>query len=119
MEPQTYALIGAAITVALFPLGGAFALGRLFQRVDTNTAEIGRIATEVSQLSVQVQQLAAQVQQLATQVQQLATQVQQLSADVSQLSSESRRTNEMVIALANHRHDVDGNTVFTLPTSDD
>ena len=105
MEPQTYALIGAAITVALFLLGGAFALGRLFQRVDTNTAEIGRIATEVSQLSVQVQQLAAQVQQLATQVQ--------------QLSAEVRRTNEMVIALANHRHDVDGNTVFTLPTSDD
>ena len=105
MEPQTYAMIGAAITVALFLLGGAFALGKLFQRVETQAAELGRIATEVSQLSVQVQQLAAQVQQLAAQV-------QQLSADV-------RRTNEIVIALANHRHDVDGNTVFTLPTSND
>ena len=112
MEPQTYALIGAAITVALFLLGGAFALGRLFQRVETNTAEIGRIATEVSQLSAQVQQLAAQVQQLAAQVQQLAAQVQQLSDD-------ARRTHEIVIALANHRHDVDGDTVFTLPTSND
>ena len=105
MEPQTYALIGAAITVALFLLGGAFALGRLFQRVETNTAEIGRIATEVSQLSAQVQQLAAQVQQLAAQVQ--------------QLSDDVRRTHEIVIALANHRHDVDGDTVFTLPTSND
>ena len=94
MGPQTYALIGAAITVALFPLGGAFALGRLFQRVETQAAEIGRIATEVSQLSAQVQQLAAQVQQL---------------------SDDVRRTHEIVIALANHRHDVDGNTVFTVP----
>ena len=105
MEPQTYALIGAAITVALFLLGGAFALGKLFQRVESQATELGRIATEVSQLSADVQQLAAQVQQLAAQV-------QQLSADV-------RRTNEIVIALANHRHDVDGNTVFTMPTSND
>ena len=87
MEPQTYALIGAAVTVTLFLLGGAFALGKLFQRVETQAAELSRIAAEVSQLSAEVRQLAAEV----------------------------RRTNEFVIALANHRHDVDGNTVFTVP----
>ena len=91
MEPQTYALIGAVVTITLFLLGGAFALGKLFQRVETQAAELSRIATEVSQLS----------------------------ADVRQLASEVRRTNEIVIALANHRHDVDGNTVFTVPTSND
>ena len=80
MEPQTYALIGIAVTSVLFLLGGAFALGKLFQRVDT---------------------LAANLTQLTTEVRQLATEV--------------RRTNEFVIALANHRHDVDGNTVFTVP----
>ena len=73
MEPQTYALIGVAVTVTLFLLGGAFGLGKLFQRVDT------------------------------------------LSTDLTQLTAEVRRTNEFVIALANHRHDVDGNTVFTVP----
>ena len=57
--------------------GGAFTLGKLFQRVDT------------------------------------------LSTDLTQLTAEVRRTNEIVIALANHQHDVDGNTVFTLPTSND
>ena len=87
MEPQTYAMIGAAVTVTLFLLGGAFALGKLFQRVETQAAELSRIAAEVSQLSAEVRQLAAEV----------------------------RRTNEFVIALANHRHDVDGNTVFTVP----
>ena len=73
MDPQTYALIGISVTLVLAMLGGAFALGKLFQRVDT-----------------------------------LAAEVRQLSADV-------RRTNQIVIALANHRHDVDGNILFTVP----
>ena len=105
MEPQTYALIGMGVTLVIFLLGGAFGLGKLFQRVDTLAAQLGQLTTEVSQLSAQVQQLAAQVQQLA--------------AQVRQLSDDVRRTNEIVIALANHRHDVDGDTVFTLPTSND
>ncbi len=80
MEPQTYALIGIAVTSVLFMLGSAFALGKLFQRVDT-----------------------------------LSTDLTQLTAEVRQLAAEFRRTNEFVVALANHRHDVDGNTVFTVP----
>ena len=84
MDPQTYALIGISVTLGLFLLGGAFGLGRLFQRVDTLTGEVRQLATEVRQLATDV-----------------------------------RRTNETVVALANHRHDVDGNTVFTVPGSDD
>ena len=91
MDPQTYALIGVSITLGLFLLGGAFGLGRLFQRVDS--------------LDQRIDTLTGEVRQLATDVRQLATDV--------------RRTNETVVALANHRHDVDGNTVFTLPGSDD
>jgi outer membrane murein-binding lipoprotein Lpp len=87
MEPQTYALIGVAVTAVLFLLGGAFALGKLFQRVDTLTTDLTRVSTDLTRLS----------------------------ADVRQLAGEVRRTNEFVIALANHRHDVDGNTVFTVP----
>ena len=80
MEPQTYALIGVAVTSVLFLLAGAFGLGKLFQRVDTLSADLTQLTTEVRQLTAEV-----------------------------------RRTNEFVIALANHRHDVDGNTVFTVP----
>ena len=80
MEPQTYALIGIAVTSVLFLLAGAFGLGKLFQRVDTLSADLTQLTTEVRQLTAEV-----------------------------------RRTNEFVIALANHRHDVDGNTVFTVP----
>ena len=37
---------------------------------------------------------------------------------LDRLTDEVRRTNEIVVALANHRHDVDGNTVFTVPGGD-
>ena len=84
MDPQTYALIGVSITLGLFLLGGAFGLGRLFQRVDT-----------------------------------IATRLDQLTEEVRKLTGEVRRTNETVVTLANHRYDVDGNTVFTVPGGDD
>ena len=76
MDPQTYVLLGVSVTLARFLLGGAFGLGKLFQRVDT------------------------------------------ISTQLTQLTEEVRRTNETV-ALANHRHDVDGNTMLTVPSGGD
>ena len=77
MDPQTYMLIGISVTLVLSLLAGAFALGKLFQRVDTLTDEVRQIASEM------------------------------------------RRTNDTVIALANHRHDVDGNIMFIVPSGGD
>ena len=74
MDPQSYILIGISVTLVLSLLAGAFALGKLFQRVDT------------------------------------------ISTRLDQLTTEVRRTNDTVIALANHRHDVDGNILFTVPS---
>ena len=34
---------------------------------------------------------------------------------VNALSAAQKRTNEILVALANHRHDADGATTFTLP----
>ena len=77
MDPQTYMLIGISVTLVLSLLAGAFALGKLFQRVDT------------------------------------------ISTRLEQLTTEVRRTNDTVIALANHRHDVDGNILFIVPSGGD
>ena len=77
MDPQTYILIGISVTLVLSLLAGAFALGKLFQRVDT------------------------------------------ISTRLDQLTAEVRRTNDTVIALANHRHDIDGNILFIVPGSGD
>ena len=45
MDPQTYILIGVSVTLVLSLLAGAFALGKLFQRVDTLTDEVRQIAS--------------------------------------------------------------------------
>ena len=84
MDPQTYMFLGVSVTLGLFLLGGAFGLGKLFQRVDS-----------------------------------LDQRLDTLTGEVRQLTGEVRRTNETVVALANHRHDVDGNIVFTVPSGGD
>ena len=45
----------------------------------------------------------------------LENKVDGLAEAVNKMAAEVRQTNTIVIALANHRHDVDGNTVFTVP----
>ena len=45
----------------------------------------------------------------------LENKVDGLTEAVNKMVAEVRQTNMTVIALANHRHDLDGNTVFTVP----
>ena len=45
----------------------------------------------------------------------LENKVDGLADAVNKMAAEVRQTNTIVIALANHSHDVDGNTVFTVP----
>ena len=41
--------------------------------------------------------------------------VDDLNTKVDDLVVEVRQINRMMVALANHRHDIDGNVVFNLP----
>ena len=52
--------------------------------------------------------MSRQVDDLGDRIDRLETKVDTLIAEVQQL-------NRMVAALANHRHDIDGNVVFNLP----
>ena len=45
----------------------------------------------------------------------LENKVDGLTEKVNELMAEVRHANRTMAALANHRHDVDGNTVFTVP----
>ena len=46
----------------------------------------------------------------------LTEKVNGLTEKVNELMAEVRHANRTMAALANHRHDVDGNTVFTVPS---
>ena len=78
MDPQTYILIGVSVTLVLSLLAGAFALGKLFQRVDTITDP---------------------------------------ARQMTPARSDERTTPSL--PLANHRHDVDGNILFIVPSGGD
>ena len=52
--------------------------------------------------------MSRQLDDLGARIDRLETKVDTLIAEVQQL-------NRMVAALANHRHDIDGNVVFNLP----
>ena len=45
----------------------------------------------------------------------LAHKVDNLAEAVNELRREVQQSNRTLAALANHRHDVDGNTVFNVP----
>ena len=100
--------LGLIVTLVVLVLKGGFLQGRLFIRVES-------LDTQVQGLGAQVENLAAQVQSLGVQVESLATQVGALTVAVAGLQSEVQQNSRTLAALANHTHDVDGNTVFQLP----
>ena len=96
------ALVGLGVPFLILLLRVFFRLGQLFQRADARDENIRQVREDIQQLRAEtrddIQQLAAEMRENH----------RQLTADI-------RQTNEAVIALANHRHDQDGNIVFILP----
>ncbi len=84
-------LTGLGVTVLILLLRGSFRLGQLFQRMDAQDENIHQMREDIQQLTVEMRE------------------------NHRQLTAEIRQTNETVIALANHRHDQDGNIIFILP----
>ena len=81
---------GLAITVIVLLVRGSFLLGRLAKQVDSNEARIDAMGAKIDALDAKIDALTAAVHQ----------------------------TNAILVGLANHTHDADGRTVFTIPTGD-
>ena len=46
----------------------------------------------------------------------MSQKVDAMDAKMDVVLAETQAMNRMMVGLANHRHDVDGNTTFTIPT---
>ncbi len=87
------AIVGI-ISLLIVAAGGAYWLGRLSNRVD-------QLDAKFAQLDVKVDRLDAKVDLLRT-----------------ELLEEMRRGNQqLLLSLANHRHDADGDPVFRIPVA--
>ncbi len=88
------AAAGVAATVVIWVLRGVFNLGGLHMKVDA---------------------LNERVDALNQRVDELAEGQRRLESKIDSMQSDVNRVINMLTALANHRHDVDGNTIFNLP----
>lgn len=52
---------------------------------------------------------------LTQRVTQVEARLDRIETAINELRAEMEQTNRILIGLANHRHDTDGNTVFTIP----
>ena len=76
---------GTGLAVVVALVGAAYAFGRLTQRVAQVEQQIGELRAEIREGFTELRM--QQVEQ----------------------------TDRILAALANHRHDTDGNTIFTIP----
>jgi len=88
----TVAGIGFAMFLAA--IGAAVGFGRLTQRVAHLESRLDGIDSRLDAIEAAINELRAELRQTNAEIQQ---------------------TNRILVGLANHRHDTDGNTVFTIP----
>ena len=115
-NPAVITAIVSVISLLIIAAGGAYWLGRLSNRVD-------RLEEKVDQLDAKVDRLDAKVDR---RVDELRAEIHQLDAKFdrrldelrSELIAEMRRGNQqLLLALVNHQHAADGETIFRVPVA--
>lgn len=82
---------------------------------------IGELATFGTAIAIGLAAIAAAVAfgRLSQRVTQVAGRIDELRnemrAGFAELRAQMEQTNRILVGLANHRHDTDGTTVFTIP----
>lgn len=85
---------GLAITMIVLLVRGGFLLGGLVKQVDSQEAKIDALDAKIDALDAKI------------------------DAKFDALTAAVHQTNAILVGLANHTHDADGRTVFTIPTGD-
>ncbi len=102
--------ISLGVTVVVLLIRGGFQLGKLVNQVETQGAKIDSLEVKVDNLEVKFD---AKFDALEAK---FDARFDTLTAAIGQLQDEMRQTNQILVGLANHTHDADGRTVFTIPS---
>ena len=97
-------IAGASLGITLIVLlvRGIFHLGKLVNRVEN--------------LESRFDTLEARFERLEARFGRLEDKFDVLAASVNEMRLEVQQTNRILVGLANHTHDADGRTVFTIPS---
>ncbi len=85
---------GVGFAFFLAAIGAAVAFGKLSQRVTQMEGRLDGIDARLDRIDARLDRI---------------------ETAINELRAEMEQTNRILIGLANHRHDTDGNTVFTIP----
>ena len=109
LNPAIITAIVSVVSLLIVAAGGAYWLGRLSNRVD-------RLEEKVDQLDAKSDR---QFNELRDEIRQLDAKFERRLDELrSELLEEMRRGNQqLLLTLANHRHDADGYPVFRMPVA--
>ena len=115
------AALSFVVTVVVLLVRGSFVLGSTVNQVNNLGSQVEDLSASVNELRTEMQQghqqLRAEMQQGDQQLRaEMAAGFDKLADAINGLRDEVQQNNQMLAALANHTHDTDGRTVFTLPS---
>lgn len=124
--------VGIGLTIVVLLLRGSFLLGGSINQVNNLGKQVDGLTAEVKeqrqehQEAIQrsnrehqeaIQRLRQEHQESVQQLRdEMAEGFSKLANAINDLRVEVQQNNQMLAALANHTHDTDGRTVFTLPS---
>ena len=119
-NPAVITAIVSVISLLIIAAGGAYWLGRLSNRVDRLEEKVDQLDAKVDRMDAKFDQRLIELRsELREEIRQLDEKVDRRFDELrSELLEEMRRGNQqLLLALANHRHDDDGYPVFRMPVA--
>ena len=131
--------ISLGVTVVVLLIRGSYLLGKLVNRVENQDAKIEDLGTRQdakiedlgtrqdakiedlgTRLDAKIDNLAARIDNLETKFDArfdaLNTTINEMRSEIQKTNEAIYETNKILVGLANHTHDADGRTVFTIPS---
>jgi len=127
------AVLGVGLTLIALVGRGLYVWGRLSRQVDSHTEQLtdlggrinnvenrlGNVETRLAVVETRLDAVEAKVDALDAKIDALDAKIDARfaaqDAKIDILIGEVRRLSQLMVAIANHRHDADGNIIFTLP----
>lgn len=108
------AALGVGLTLIALVGRGLYVWGRLSRQVDSHSEQIADLGNRINTVEARLGNVETRLGNVETRLAVVETKVDDLNRKVDTLITEVQQLNRMMVALANHRHDQDGNIVFTL-----
>ena len=101
-------VIGVGFAIFVATIGASIAFGRLSQRVTGMDVRFDSVDARFDNVDARLDRMDARFDRIDARLDRIEDTLNELRAQMEQ-------TNRILVGLANHRHDTDGNTVFNIP----